>query len=132
MKLTIFRFAVKPENTQLSVGSLNTSAVLLGSTVTFNCSTSSYPSPHVYWFYHNEVFIGSNVSGFYNLKMSRSGVYSCLPVNRAGVGETATVNLTVVGKLLYCTSNLTWGGGGLQFTGGWCESHIFVTCTCLV
>ncbi|CAH3025490.1 unnamed protein product, partial [Porites evermanni] len=28
--------------------------------------------------------------------MSRSGVYSCLPVNRAGVGETATVNLTVV------------------------------------
>ena len=110
MKLMIFSFAVKPENTQLSVGSLNTSAVLLGSTVTFNCSTSSYPSPHVYWFYHNEVFIGSNVSGFYNLKMSGSGVYSCLPVNRAGVGETATVNLTVVGKLFYCISNLTWGG----------------------
>ena len=131
MKLMIFPFAVKPENTQLSVGSLNTSAVLLGSTVTFNCSTSSYPSPHVYWFYHNEVFIGSNVSGFYNLKMSRSGVYSCLPVNRAGVGETATVNLTVVGKLLYCTCNLSLGGG-VQFTGGWCESQIFVTCTCLV
>ena len=127
MKLMIFPFAVKPENTQLSVGSLNTSAVLLGSTVTFNCSTSSFPSPHVYWFYHNEVFIGSNVSGFYNLTMSRSGVYSCLPVNRAGVGETATVNLTVVGKLLYCTFNLSWGG--LQFTGGWCESQIFVTCT---
>lgn len=114
----IFSFAVKPENTQLSVGSLNTSAVLLGSTVTFNCSTSSYPSPHVYWFYHNEVFIGSNVSGFYNLKMSRSGVYSCLPVNRAGVGETATVNnLTVVGKLLYCTSNLSCGGYSLQGGG---------------
>ena len=54
------------------------------------------------------MFIGSNVSGFYNLKMSRSGVYSCLPVNRAGVGETATVNLTVVGKWLYCTSDIFW------------------------
>ena len=64
------------------------------------------------------MFIGSNVSGFYNLKMSRSGVYSCLPVNRAGVGETATVNLTVVGKLLYCTSNLSWGGGGYSLQGG--------------
>ena len=118
MKLMIFPFAVKPENTHLSVGSLNTSAVLLGSTVTFNCSTSSYPSPHVYWFYHNEMFIGSNVSGFYNLKMSRSGVYSCLPVNRAGVGKTAAVNLTVVGKLLCCTSNLSWGGGGVTVYRG--------------
>ena len=117
MKLMIFPFAVKPENTQLSVGSLNTCAVLLGSTVTFNCSTSSYPSPHVYWFYHNQAFIGSNVSGFYNLKMSRSGVYSCLPVNRAGVGETATVNLTVVGKLLDCTSNLSWGVGVTVYRG---------------
>ena len=92
--------AVKPENTHLSVDTANTSAVLLGSTVIFNCTTSSHPKPHIYWFYHNQELLGSNISGVYYLQVNTSGVYSCLPVSNAGVGETASVNLTVVGKLL--------------------------------
>ena len=44
------------------------------------------------------MYLGSNASGFYYLQISESGIYSCSPVSKAGVGESATVNLTVVGK----------------------------------
>ena len=82
----------------MSVDSSNTSAVLLGSTIVFNCTSFSSPVPHKYRFFRNQVFLGSNVSGVYHLQMRESGVYSCMPVNSAGVGESANVNLTVVGK----------------------------------
>jgi len=58
----------------------------------------SHPPAHEYLFFHNQVLLGRNVSGFYHLQISNSGVYSCTPVNRAGIGESAAVNLTVVGR----------------------------------
>ena len=90
--------SVKPENTKLSLDKSNTSAVLLSSTVVFNCTTFSHPPAHEYLFFHNQVLLGRNVSGFYHLQISNSGVYSCTPVNSAGVGESAAVSLTVVGR----------------------------------
>lgn len=90
--------SVKPENSKLSVDISNTSAVLLGSTIVFNCSTWSHPPAHDFLFYRNQLYLGSNASGFYYLQISESGIYSCSPVSKAGVGESATVNLMVVGK----------------------------------
>ena len=91
---------MKPENTKLSVDTLNTSAVLLGSTIVFNCSTWSFPPAHDFLFYHNQLYIGSNASSFYYLQISESGTYSCSPINNAGFGESATVSLTVVGRCI--------------------------------
>ena len=99
-----FHVSVKPENTKLSVDTLNTSAVLLGSTIVFNCSTWSYPPAHDFLFYHNQLYIGSNASGFYYLHISESGTYSCSPINNAGFGESAAVSFTVVGRCILTES----------------------------
>ena len=91
-------FSDKPSNTKLSVDVLNTSAVVIGSSVVFNCTTDSHPAPQEYRFLHNEQLLGSNTSGIYHLQISNSGVYRCVPINKAGEGESAVLNITVFGE----------------------------------
>ena len=90
----------KPSNTNLSVDVLNTSAVLIGSPIVFNCTTDSHPAAHEYRFVLEEELLGSSSSGIYHAQISSSGVYRCVPINRAGEGESATINITIFGECL--------------------------------
>ena len=87
-----------PENTTLSTMA-NKSAIVRGSVVSFTCASDAVPPPHQYKFYYEQTFLGKNSSGLFQTQVSKSGLYSCVPVNKAGFGDNGTVLITVVGKL---------------------------------
>ena len=101
-----------PENTKLTT-TANTSATLKNSNVTFTCTAEGSPPPHEYRFYHEGTFLGSSSSGTFQTQVAESGIYFCVPVNRAGEGERGSVAITVVGECnVSCSSYLreirTW------------------------
>ena len=72
--------------------------MLLGSTVSLNCSTDANPDAHVYQFYFNDTFISNSSSGVFNVTVGTDGVYTCVPINTVGTGHNATVRVNAVGK----------------------------------
>ena len=86
-----------PTNTSLTINPSNTT-VLNGTEVTFNCTTDANPAASNYKFFHNGSHLGSSSSGVYSRNISKDGEYSCVPENMAGVGDSATVVITVVGN----------------------------------
>ena len=73
--------------------------LLRNSIMSLNCKTNASPEAD-YHFYFNGKSIGNNTSGVFNVTVLADGVYTCVPVNRVGTGDNATVNVTVVGKLI--------------------------------
>ena len=113
MYLLFFTISDPPENTNLTT-TANTSATLKNSNVTFTCTSGGSPPPHEYRFYHEGTFLGINSSsGTFQTHVTESGLYFCVPVNRAGEGERGSVAITVVGECnVSCSSYLreirTW------------------------
>ena len=69
------------------------------SNVTFTCTSEGNPPPHEYRFFHEDTLLGNSSSGMFHTKVTKSGLYSCVPVNKAGEGQKRSVNITVVGEL---------------------------------
>ena len=86
-----------PENTNLTT-TANTSATLKNSNVTFTCTAEGSPSPD-YRFFHDDTLLGNSSSGTFQTLVTKSGLYSCVPVNKAGEGQKRSVTITVVGEL---------------------------------
>ena len=72
--------------------------MLRGSTVSLNCSTDAYPDAHVYQFYLNNTYFGDSSIGLFNVTVDKDGDYTCVPINKVGSGDNATVNITIVGE----------------------------------
>jgi len=69
------------------------------SIMTLNCRTDASPEAE-YHFYFNGKSIGNSSSGVFNVTVEADGVYTCVPINTVGTGDSATVNVTAVGKLI--------------------------------
>ena len=97
-----FIFSDPPENTKLTT-TANTSATLKNSNVTFTCSAEGIPPPHEYRFYHEGTFLGNSSSGTFQTRITQSGlsVFSCAPLNKAGVGGHKSITINVVGELFW-------------------------------
>ena len=100
--LLLFIISDPPGNTKLTT-TANTSATLKNSNVTFTCTAEGSPPPHEYRFYHEGNFLGSSSSGTFQTQVTKSGlsVFSCVPVNKVGVGENKSVTINVVGELFW-------------------------------
>ena len=94
-------FSDSPEGTTLSVA--NTTA-LKGSVVTFTCATDAFPSPHEYKLYREGSLLETNSSGVFKIPITQGGMYLCTPNNTVGIGDSATVTLTLVGECVHNTS----------------------------
>ena len=92
-----FNITDGPFNTRLTTNPSNTT-VLRGSAVSLNCSTDANPDAHVYQFYFNNGYIGNSSSGVFNVTVNQDGVYTCVPINKVGSGDNATVSITVNGE----------------------------------
>ena len=72
--------------------------ILRGSKIYLICKTNANPNAHTYQFYFNGAPIGSSNSGVFIVDVEKDGVYTCVPINRVGTGQDATVSVTVVGR----------------------------------
>lgn len=72
--------------------------VLRGSSVSLNCATDASPPAYVYHFYFNGNFSGSISSGVFNHPVQEDGLFTCVPINSVGPGDSATLSVTVVGE----------------------------------
>ena len=104
--LAFLHFSDPPENTNLTT-TANISATPRNSNVTFTCSSEGNPPPREYRFYHEGTFLGNSSSGSFHTHVTESGIYFCVPVNKAGEGEKRSVAITVVGECnVSCSSYL--------------------------
>lgn len=76
-------------------------SVPFGISIELTCTTHAHPGADGFKFYRDDVLLGSNSIGFYNLTLERSAVYSCLPFNSIGDGERASLQINVMGKLIH-------------------------------
>jgi len=63
------------------------------------CQTVASPEPE-YNFFFNGKFIGNSSTGVLSVSVEEDGIYTCVPTNKVGTGDNATVSITAVGKLL--------------------------------
>ena len=71
--------------------------MLHGDAVSLKCTTDANPDAHIYHLYLNGNLIGNSSSGVFNTTVKADGVYACVPLNRVGIGDNATVSITAVG-----------------------------------
>ncbi|XP_029928007.1 carcinoembryonic antigen-related cell adhesion molecule 1 [Myripristis murdjan] len=73
------------------------SMALAGRSVTFNCSSSSYPASHFSWFFNSSQVVNTSELLIGPLTMSMSGKYVCMAHNNiTGHSSTAYKKLTVL------------------------------------
>jgi len=72
--------------------------ILRGAAVSLKCTTDANPDADNYRFYLNDNLIGNRSSGVFNTTVMADGVYTCVPVNKVGARDNATVKVTAVGK----------------------------------
>ena len=66
--------------------------------MSFTCTTDANPPANMYHFYFKGSLIESNSSGVFNRIVEDDGLFTCVPINKVGTGDNATVNVTVVGE----------------------------------
>ena len=87
----------RPSSSAITTIPSNTT-VLRGSNVSFTCTTGANPPASMYHFYLKGSLIESNSSGVLNRIVEDDGLFTCVPINKVGTGDNATVNVTVVGE----------------------------------
>ena len=73
--------------------------MLRNSSMSIKCSADANPEDIEYRLYFKGLFIGNSSSGVFDITVMEDGVYTCVPINKVGTGDNATVNVTVVGEL---------------------------------
>lgn len=86
-----------PSGTNLITVPHNTT-LLRDSSMSIHCSTNANPEDIEYQLYFKGLFIGNSTSGLFNITVMEDGVYTCVPINKVGTGDNATVSITVVGE----------------------------------
>lgn len=77
----------------------NTNTLLRDSKISLDCSADASPDTNIYYFFLNNNLIGNSSSGMFNTTVMADGMYTCVPVNLVGIGDNATVSITVIGEL---------------------------------
>ena len=95
-------FVDAPSSTNLTIFPHNTT-LPRGSSLSIKCSTDANPEDLEYQLYFKGHFIENNNSGLFNVNVTEDGVYTCVPINKVGTGDNATVSITVVGEF-HCLS----------------------------
>lgn len=94
-------------------GPINTTAtgpdvVAEGSSVTFNCSSVSRPQSQYSWYFNGSKVAVGSVYVTAALPRNHSGQYTCMAFNNiTGISSSASVQLTVLGKLFNSVLHLT-------------------------
>ncbi|XP_022805186.1 peroxidasin homolog [Stylophora pistillata] len=70
--------------------------VLRGSTLVRRCDVEGNPDAHAYNLYFNGNFIGNSSCGVFNISVKEDGEYTCVPVNKFGIGSNGSVSVNVV------------------------------------
>ena len=94
-------YATDPPTSTIITTLPQNNTVLRNTTVSLNCTTDANPDAHIYHFYLNDNLTGNNSSGVFNTTVMEDGVYTCVPENRAGTGDNATIGITAVGEYMY-------------------------------
>jgi len=91
-------FSVKPDNMQLETSAADSKACE-GETININCSADAVPSEISYQLLENDLAILS-ASGRWSRPLTTVGVfnYTCVANNTLGLGDSASVTVTVNGK----------------------------------
>ena len=97
---SLHSFPDKGVTTRL-LSNLPANALLAGTTLQLNCTADAVPPPYSYSFSHNGKALASSANGTLTIRqanVSHEGSYECTPHNILGAGQTATINITVLGK----------------------------------
>ena len=91
-------FSVKPENVQLNTSAADNKACR-GDVISINCSADAVSPEISYQLLENDTAILDD-SGRWSRSLTTVGVlnYQCVPNNTCGVGDSASVIVTVNGK----------------------------------
>ena len=78
---------------------LGKNELLAGSSLVLNCTADAVPPPYSYSFSHNGKALASSANCTLTIRQAtQEGSYECTPHNILGVGQKATINITVLGK----------------------------------
>ena len=91
-------FSVKPENVQLKTSAVDNKACR-GDVISINCSADAVSPEISYQLLENDTAILDD-SGRWSQPLTTEGVfnYQCVPNNTCGMGDSASVIVTVNGK----------------------------------
>lgn len=70
--------------------------VLRGSTLVLRCGVDASPGAHAYNLYFNGNFISNSSCGVFNISVKEDGEYTCVPVNKLGIGSNGSVSVNLV------------------------------------
>ena len=82
--------------------------MLRRSLLSLTCQTDGSPEVEFH-LYFNGCLIKTNGSGIFHVSVMSDGSYTCVPMNKVGVGKNASAIVTAVGKftsILRCTAIL--------------------------
>ena len=77
---------------------LKDTVVLAGGSLFLNCTSDANPTVSVFQLAFDSALIASSSSGMFSVTVKKAGMYTCIPVNEVGPGDSATVRVTVLGK----------------------------------
>ena len=76
----------------------NYTVVSAGGSLFLNCTSDANPAVHVFQLIFDSTLIATSSSGMFSVTVRKAGIYTCIPVNEVGSGDSATVKVTVLGK----------------------------------
>lgn len=77
---------------------LKDTVVLAGGSLFLNCTSDANPTVSVFQLVFDSALIATSSSGMFSVTVKKTGMYTCIPVNEVGSGDSATVKVTVLGK----------------------------------
>ena len=90
-------FADLPTGTRMTPDG-NDTVVLAGGSLFLNCTSDANPAVRVFQLIFDSILIATSSSGMFSVTVRKAGIYTCIPVNEVGSGDSATVKVTVLGK----------------------------------
>ena len=76
----------------------NDTVVLAGGSLFLKCTSEANPAVHVFQLIFDSTRVATSSSGMFSVTVRKAGIYTCIPVNEVGSGDSATVKVTALGK----------------------------------
>ena len=92
----IYHFLDAPTGTKL-ISVPRNATVLRKSLLSLICQTDGSPEIE-FCLYFNGRLIKTSESGIFHVSVTSDGSYTCVPINRGGVGKNASVSVAAIGK----------------------------------